>query len=424
MAGLILFDGTRAYRAPGGKEAAAIYNTGTRVEVVQERSLPASGANAEERFYQIKSSGEPLWVEAKAVQIIAKEEAANELPLPFYLSAAKNKDEAARTLAAGNLMRLLKGPAVLDSWMEFQRDQADEVRCAANKAFSERAGKEGLSADPRFNDALLDALLRVRREGGWGEGACCGLQELLAGSSHPDKTALQCMLAQRQLGTCPVMARPEDKTRALELVRQGLGHPESWVRGNLIQQVCGEDRTDAVVGVLAERFAAMTPADKAAVINDCAGNIQNKEAARPLLSRIDALISDKSQPTELRLTAMTDARERGFDRRGGIRHIVGDPTDAMRFALSGRYCKYKDILEDIAVHGDDTVFASALLCLDKMRPGLPGQVDSNLNEWAVPTLDAGLKPVTNPERRAQLERRLKCLLGQALCAVSMPSAPN
>lgn len=424
LAGLILFDGTKAYRAPGDKDAVALYDTGTRVEIIQERSVP-DGA---ERFYQIKRASETVWVQAKAVKIIAKEEDSYGLPKPFYLRAAKSKDEGARALAAGGLMRLLKGPELRDAWVEFQRDQADEVRCAANEFFSRRALDAGLPADQRFNDGLLEALLRVKREGGWGDETLCGLNGLLARSSHPDKTAMQCMLAQRHLGECPKQAGPQDKARALELLRRGLGHPEAWVRGNIIAQLCSvfEETKDDVVRMLPELFPSLTPEDKAAVIGSCAWLLKDREAARPLLRQIAALIDDKSQPAKLRLRAVENAYDRRADQRGAIRRIFSDPRDELRFDLAARYCKHKDIIEEASNHGDAAVFASVLMCLDKMlssRPG-PYPFDENLAEWSKPALAARLKSIADPERRERLERPLKCLLGQALCPVSMPAGPN
>jgi len=419
LAGLILLDGTKAFRAPGDKEAVALYDTGTRVEIIQERQA-AGGA---ERLYQIKRDGGPVWVEAKAVQVIATDEAAQGLPLAFYLRAAKNKDEAARTLAAGGLMRGLKGSELMDAWIGLQRDQADEVRCAANESFSARAVKEGLLADPRFNGALLDALLRVRREGGWGDKAVCGLDGLLMESSHPDQTALECMLAQRQLGSCPAQAGARERTRALELLRQGLTYPEAWVRGSIIRQVCGEDITDDAVKTLTALFSAMTPEDKTAVIADCGWPIKDKPAAGPLRRLIAGLIGDKSQPAKLRLSAVDWARYHGIEHRQAVRSIMSDPRDELRFDLAGRYCKHRDIVEAAANLGDEAVFSSAMMCLDKLLAGRKGPdlPASSLAEWSKPSLAAALQAIARPERRARLERPLKCLLGQALCPVSMPA---
>jgi hypothetical protein len=312
--------------------------------------------------------------------------------------------------------------------MEFQRDQADEVRCAANESFSGRAVKEDIPTDPRFNDGLSDALFRVRREGGWGEGALCGLDQVLARSSHPDRTALQCMMAQRHLGKCPAQARPQDGSRALALLRQSLSHPEGWVRRDIIAQLCSvyEDTKDDVVRMLSELFPSLAPEDKAAVIDTCAWLLKDQEAARPLLRQIAALIDDKSQPAKLRLRAVEDAHDRRLDHRGAIRRIISDPRDELRLDLAGGYCRYRDVLEEAANHGDQTVFASALMCLDRLpalRPGLPPH-DDGLSGWSAPALAAELGSIAEPGRRAQLERRLKCLLGQALCPVTLRADPR
>ncbi|MFA5138442.1 MAG: hypothetical protein WC728_04345 [Elusimicrobiota bacterium] len=412
LAGLILFDRTGAFRDPADKEPAARYDTGQRVEVVQERILG-------ERFYQVKAGTETLWVPAKAVFLLGDRPDSDSLPLDFYRRASKNKNDEARALGAGGMMRLLEDRKLLAAWKKFQRDPSDEVRCAANEVFSLRSVKE----DARFHADLTDALLRVNREGGWHERALCGLGEVLSRSSHPDKAELQFLLAARGLGDEP--AREPDRTKTRKLLKQGLRHPEAWVRRNLVSQLCGEGVSDQAVGVLTELFPSMSPEDKAAVIeNDY--YLNEKESAKPLIRMILGLIEDKSQPTQLRLLVAEDWSLPHVEKKRGIYNVLSDPHDDFRIELAARFCRHRDVLEEAANRGDDAVFGTSLLCLDRMLAHRAGpyafeyraEEEGSFKEWLAPDLAAGLESVIEAARREQLETRLKCLTGESICPVS------
>jgi hypothetical protein len=419
LSGLILFDGTPGYRAPGDKSPAAVYDTGERVEIVSSRG--ASDAGNGERFYEIKRDGGTVWVPARAVRVSTKEDgaAAGSLPLDFYRRAARNKNAGARALGAQGLVLGLKGRERLDAWMDFQRDEADEVRCAANESFSARVAQEGPPVDPRFDDALIDALIRVRREGGWGEESLCGLGRVLARSAHPDKTALRLLLSERGLGRRPQRPRPRDVSRARELLMAGLSHPDGWVRRNTIAQVCEESISTDTVLALSERFPSMAPEDKMEVVEDDF-YFRGFESARPLMLRIAALVGDKSQPAKLRRAALADDGVPRAEKRLAVRTTLGDPGDSARLEFAGGDCQDRDVLEEAANSGDEAAFAAALTCLDSHARKIGGrEFHERLADWSTPSLAANLQSVTNPERRAQLDRRLKCLLGEALCPVSL-----
>jgi hypothetical protein len=422
MSGLILFDGTPAYRSPGEKSPVAIYDTGQRVEIVQSAGARRAGTGGSERFYEIKRGGGTVWVPARAVRVSTKEDSGADfgtLHLDFYRRAARNKDAGARALGARGLVLGLKGRERLEAWMDFQRDEADEVRCAANESFGVRVVEEGPPADPRFNDALGDALIRVRREGGWGEEALCGLGRVLARSAHPDKTALKILLSERSLGRRPERPRPRDVSRARELLRMGLSHPDGWVRRNTISQVCEESVSTDTVLALSERFQSMTPDDKMEVIEDDF-YFRSFASARPLMLRIAALVGDKSQPAKLRRAALADDGVPRAEKRPAVRATLGDPEDSARLEFARGDCQYRDVLEESANSGDAAAFAAALGCLDSHAGKLGGrEFHERLAEWSTPSLAANLQEVSDTGRRAQLDSRLKCLLGQALCPVSL-----
>jgi hypothetical protein len=424
-AGIILINNTLGYRTPGGKDPAAAYNTGDRVAIGSTKSVPGDGIRKDERFYEIARGSDAVWVPVRAVRVLKEGEDPDAVSFSadFYRRAAKNKNDEARALGARGLLRRLRGRELLEAWMSFQGDEADEVRCAANESFSARLGQVGLPDDPRFDDDLFEALIRVRRAGNWREQALCGLGWVLAKSSHPDKIALQRLLSERDLGERPAQAGPQDVSRARALLERGLDEPEGWVRRNLISQVCGENVSTETVKVLSERFPSMTPEDKEEVVaHDYYPSML--EAARPLERRIVGLIGDKSQPAKLRLAALGDYSPRA-EKRDALRKAVGDPEDGLRLDLAAKFCEYRDVLEEVANHGDETAFTAALSCLDGHVGKLGGiELHERLSEWAVPSLPAALESIADPKRRAQLDRRLKCLLGQALCPVSLTVDPD
>ena len=425
MEGIVLFNNTLAYRAPGDKTPAAVYNTGDRVEIVRAQNRPAAGARGGELFYEIARGSETLWVHQQSIRVLEKNEAEDRgaFPLDFYRRAAKNTNEKARALGVRGVMRGMKGSALLEAWRDFQSDQADEVRCAANESFSSRVVKQGAPSDKRFNDALIEALIRVSRSGGWGEQALCGLAGVLSRSSHPDKIALQWLLAERGLGERPPGAGARDIARARVLLERGLSHPESWVRRNLLAQICDVGVSTDTVLLLSERFPSMTPEDKSAVVA-ADWRFEEWEAARPLKRRILGLIGDRSQPTDLRLLAFAGGYS--LEEKGEAVHkVIRDPGDGMRFDLAGKHCQDKIVLEEIANHGDSAAFATALTCLDAHAGKLGGdKFHQSLVAWSTPSLEANLASIAEPSRRAPLERRLKCLVGASLCPVSLSVDPD
>lgn len=419
LAGLILLDKTGLFKDPGDKEPATRCDTGQRVEILQERGP----------FYQVKKGNEALWISKEAVLVLGPRRDSDSLPLDFYRRASKNRDEEARALGAGGLMRLLKGRQLVAEWSRLQRDPSDAVRCSANEVFSLRTVRE----DARFHAALTDALLRVKRDGGWHEGALCGLGEVLSRSSHPDKTELRFMLAIR--GLSEALPQDPDVPKVRRLLKQGLTHPEPWVRGNLIGQVIRYDHTwPEVTSLLTELFPSMSPEDKAAVIdNDY--SFKDDEDGRPLMRLILDLIEDKSQPVALRMHAASDWNLTRPEKRKGIYRVLSDPGDGLRLELAAKFCRYRDVLEETANNGDDRAFASALMCLDRAEAGRtpasvigPGreywreQGEAGFSEWLAPDLAAGLESVTDEVRREQLEPRLRCLTGESVCPVTLSAA--
>jgi hypothetical protein len=421
LSGLILFDGTPAYRSPDDRGPVARYATGEPVEIAAENGLPRETARGGESLYEIKSGTGTVWVPSRAVRVSTEtaEDSGRAFPLDFYRRAARSRNSAARALGARGLVLGLKSGERLDAWRAFQRDPDDAVRCAANRSFSERVAAEGPPADPRFAAALFDALARVTRGGGWNAEALCGLDQVLLRSSDPDKIALQCLLAIRHLGECPPDARPEDAERALALLKRNLTHPDAWVRRNAIAQTCDAGVSTATVKVLDELFPTMSPDDKREVAVDDS-IFKDWEAARPLMLRIVGLIDDKSQPEELRLAALGDDEDFRAEKRDVLRRALEDSSDPLRLVLADGYCQDRDVLLEASNHGDEATFARALRCLEAHIGKIGGnRFHRRVSEWSEPGLDAGLLSVADPSRRSRLERPLECLLGRALCPVRL-----
>jgi hypothetical protein len=199
----------------------------------------------------------------------------------------------------------------------------------------------------------------------------------------------------------------------------GLSHPDGWVRRNTIAQVCEESISTDTVLALSERFPSMAPEDKMEVVEDDF-YFRGFESARPLMLRIAALVGDKSQPAKLRRAALADDGVPRAEKRLAVRTTLGDPGDSARLEFAGGDCQDRDVLEEAANSGDEAAFAAALTCLDSHARKIGGrEFHERLADWSTPSLAANLQSVTNPERRAQLDRRLKCLLGEALCPVSL-----